>query len=143
MVAAMAAAAARRLGVTAMWTQRRLISMASARSPAAARKAATLASTAASAMDATALGLLPPWVSVGLIPTMSASRPASAIPLQEVLAAFRSGDLETADGQTSPELATLLQELDEARRARVAGLTLADVLPRPDVVPLSARRGEG
>ena len=58
-------------------------------------------------------------------------RAASAIRLQEVLAVFRSGDLEVADGAISPTLRSLVNELDEAREQRTRGLTIADLLPTP------------
>jgi membrane protein len=57
-------------------------------------------------------------------------RPASTIRLDEVLAVFRSSDIELAHGQTSAALSTLVAEIDEARRRRVAGVTIADLVPR-------------
>jgi membrane protein len=65
-------------------------------------------------------------------------RAATAIPLDEVLAAFRSGDLEIAQGATSPKLRDLVSELDETRRRRIAGLTIADLMPPPDGRPRDA-----
>jgi membrane protein len=62
----------------------------------------------------------------GFIP----GRPAARIALEEVLAAFRATDLDTAPGQTSPELATLIRELDESRKARIGSTTIADLLPK-------------
>ena len=62
-------------------------------------------------------------------------RPASTIRLEEVLAVFRSSDIEIAHGATSPALAELVGELDETRRRRIAGVTIADLHAR-------ARRGE-
>ena len=62
----------------------------------------------------------------GFIP----GRPASRIALDEVLAAFRSTDLETAQGATSPELAALISDLEAARKARIGETTLADLLPK-------------
>jgi membrane protein len=57
-------------------------------------------------------------------------RAAAAIPLDEVLAAFRSADIEIAHGgATSAALQKLVDELDEGRRRRIAGLTIADLLP--------------
>jgi membrane protein len=57
-------------------------------------------------------------------------RAAAAISLDEVLAAFRSTDLEIAHGgATSPTLQSLVDELDEGRRRRIAGLTIADLMP--------------
>jgi membrane protein len=58
-------------------------------------------------------------------------RPAATIRLEEVLAVFRSSDLEIADGLTSPELGALVGELEENRRRRIAGITIADLLPKP------------
>jgi membrane protein len=58
-------------------------------------------------------------------------RAAAAIRLEEVLAVFRSADIEIAHGRTSPALEKLVAELDEARRRRVGGLTIADLLPAP------------
>jgi len=49
----------------------------------------------------------------GFIP----GRAAGSISLQDVLAAFRSTDLEAALGTTSPELATLIKDLEDARQA--------------------------
>jgi len=62
----------------------------------------------------------------GFIP----GRPASRIALDEVLAAFRSTDLQAAEGNTAPELAELIRDLEEARRARIGNTTLADLLPK-------------
>lgn len=61
----------------------------------------------------------------GFIP----GRPARTIPIADVFAAFRSTDVETAQGATSPALSSLIADIDEARRARIEGLTLFDVLP--------------
>ena len=58
-------------------------------------------------------------------------RPAATIRLEEVLAVFRSSDLEIAHGLTSPELGALVGELEEARRKRIAGITIADLMPKP------------
>ncbi len=58
-------------------------------------------------------------------------RAASAIGLEEVLAAFRSTDLEIARGETSPALRELIDELDETRRRRIGGVTIADLMPHP------------
>ncbi len=55
-------------------------------------------------------------------------RAASAIGLEEVLSAFRSSDVELAHGATSPALLSLVAELDEARRRRIGGLTIADLM---------------
>ncbi|MBN2575681.1 MAG: Rrf2 family transcriptional regulator, partial [Deltaproteobacteria bacterium] len=62
----------------------------------------------------------------GFIP----GRPANRISLDEVLAAFRSTDLETAQGSTSPELAALVADLEARRKERIGDTTLADLLPR-------------
>lgn len=65
----------------------------------------------------------------GFIP----GRPASCISLDEVLAAFRSTDLDTAHGTTSPALAALISDLEGARKTRIGATTLADLLPaRPE-----------
>jgi membrane protein len=62
----------------------------------------------------------------GFIP----GRPANRIALEEVLAAFRSRDLEAAQGTTSPELAALISDLETARKERIGNTTLADLLPK-------------
>jgi DNA-binding IscR family transcriptional regulator len=62
----------------------------------------------------------------GFIP----GRPANRIPLDEVLAAFRSTDLEAAQGHTAPELAALISDLEEARKVRIGNTTIADLLPK-------------
>ncbi len=70
-------------------------------------------------------------------------RAASTIALDEVLAAFRSTDVELAEGATAPALTELVHELDETRRRRIAGLTIADLMlppggrPREEAVPLT------
>jgi membrane protein len=64
----------------------------------------------------------------GFIP----GRAATAIPIADVLAAFRSTDLEVAEGLTSPTLAALISDLQDDRRKRVDGLTVADLVPRAD-----------
>jgi len=56
-------------------------------------------------------------------------RAASTIRLEEVLAAFRSTDIEIAHGATSATLRDLINELDETRRRRIADLTIADLMP--------------
>jgi membrane protein len=68
-------------------------------------------------------------------------RAASTIPVEEVLSAFRSTDLEIAQGATSPALRELVEELDETRRRRIADMTIADLMPtatpaREDGAPL-------
>ena len=62
----------------------------------------------------------------GFIP----GRAADSISLQEVLAAFRSTDLEAAPGSTSPTLAALIEDLEEARQARIGGITIAELMPK-------------
>jgi len=47
-----------------------------------------------------------------------------------VLAAFRSTDLEAAPGSTSPTLAALIEDLEEARQARIGGITIAELMPK-------------
>jgi membrane protein len=61
----------------------------------------------------------------GLIP----GRAASAISVSEILSAFRATDTEIAPGALSPTLAQLVHDLEEARRQRIQGVTLADLLP--------------
>jgi membrane protein len=56
-------------------------------------------------------------------------RAADAITLEEVLAAFRSSDLEIAEGATSPALRALVSDLDETRRKRIQGITIAHMYP--------------
>jgi membrane protein len=62
----------------------------------------------------------------GFIP----GRAATAITVADVMAAFRLTDLETAEGLTSPALATLIGDLKADRHNRIAGLTIADLVPR-------------
>ena len=62
----------------------------------------------------------------GFIP----GRPASRIPLDEVLTAFRSTDLQTAQGTVSPELQALIHDLEESRQARIGGTTIAELMPK-------------
>ena len=64
-------------------------------------------------------------------------RAANTISLDEVLAAFRSTDLEIAHGTTAPALSALVAELEETRRKRIGSLTIADLAPQPGA-PLSA-----
>jgi DNA-binding IscR family transcriptional regulator len=66
----------------------------------------------------------------GFIP----GRSAGAIPVAEVLAVFRSTDFDTAEGVTSEPLASLIHDLEESRRSRIEGLTIADLLPGAGVV---------
>jgi membrane protein len=81
------------------------------------------------------------------------ARPASSIPLQEVLAAFRSSDIEIAHGATAPAFVKLVEELDEGLRRKIAGVTIADLMPverrpgadqfaaRPQIVPPEQKKG--
>jgi len=57
------------------------------------------------------------------------ARPAASIHLDEVLAAFRSSDIEIAHGATAPSFVKLVGELEEGRRRRIAGVTIADLMP--------------
>jgi membrane protein len=59
-------------------------------------------------------------------------RPAASIPLDEVLAAFRSSDIEIAHGATAPEFVKLVEQLEDGRRRLIAGVTIADLMPVPD-----------
>ena len=56
-------------------------------------------------------------------------RAANSIPIDEVLAIFRSTDIELAEGTTSTALQTLVADLDAARKTRTKGLTVADLFP--------------
>lgn len=56
-------------------------------------------------------------------------RSASSISLEDVLATFRSTDLELAEGTTSPALVSLARELDDSRKERIRGLTIAALMP--------------
>jgi membrane protein len=65
-------------------------------------------------------------------------RPAASIPLDEVLGAFRSSDIEIAHGATAPVFAKLVEELEDGRKRRIAGVTIADLMPtekRPGDAP--------
>jgi membrane protein len=62
----------------------------------------------------------------GFIP----GRAAGGISLQDVLAAFRSSDLEAAPGATSPALAALIKDLEEARQTRIGAITIAELMPK-------------
>jgi membrane protein len=62
----------------------------------------------------------------GFIP----GRAAASITLQDVLAAFRSSDLEAAPGATSPALTALIKDLEEARRTRIGAITIAELMPK-------------
>ena len=59
-------------------------------------------------------------------------RPATTIPLDEVLAAFRSTDIEIAHGATAPEFVRLVEELEDGRKRLIAGVTIADLMPKQD-----------
>lgn len=61
----------------------------------------------------------------GFIP----GRAADAILMTDVLAAFRSTDLEIAEGALSPALSQLVQDLEDSRQQRIAGVTMADLMP--------------
>jgi len=62
----------------------------------------------------------------GFIP----GRPANRIPLDEVLTAFRSTDLQTAQGTVSPELQALIHDLEKSRQARIGVTTIAELMPK-------------
>jgi len=57
-------------------------------------------------------------------------RAATAVTVADVLAAFRSTDLETTHGLTSSALANLIEGMQGDRLKRIEGLTLADLIPR-------------
>jgi len=57
------------------------------------------------------------------------ARPATSIHLDEVLAAFRSSDIEIAHGATAPAFVKLVGELEDGRRRRIAGVTIAELMP--------------
>jgi membrane protein len=64
-------------------------------------------------------------------------RAANAITMEDVLIAFRATDVEIAHGTTSPALQALVNELETTRRKRIAGVTIADLLPdRSGMEPL-------
>ncbi|HVZ72620.1 MAG TPA: YhjD/YihY/BrkB family envelope integrity protein [Polyangia bacterium] len=56
-------------------------------------------------------------------------RAARTITLEDVLQVFRSTDLEIAKGATSPAMQALVTELEATRQKRIAGVTIADLLP--------------
>jgi membrane protein len=62
----------------------------------------------------------------GFIP----GRAAASITLQNVLAAFRSSDLEAAPGATSPALTAMIKDLEEARQTRIGAITIAELMPK-------------
>jgi membrane protein len=66
-------------------------------------------------------------------------RAATAVTVADVLAAFRSTDLETTHGLTSSALANLIEGMQADRLKRIEGLTLADLIPREAPAPPSSR----
>jgi membrane protein len=70
------------------------------------------------------------------------ARPAAAIYLDEVLSAFRSSDIEIAHGATSPVFAKLVGELEDGRRRRIAGVTIAELMPLPEEKEKDRKRDE-
>jgi membrane protein len=79
---------------------------------------------------------------VGFIP----GRAANTITMEDVLAVFRATDVEIAHGSTSPALQALVNELEAARQKRIAGVTIADLLPdrsgaEPPPLPPTRDRG--
>jgi membrane protein len=62
----------------------------------------------------------------GFIPGRTASR----IPLDEVLAAFRSTDCKPPRAPSRPELQALIHDLEESRQARIGSTTIADLMPK-------------
>ena len=65
-------------------------------------------------------------------------REASTIRLDDVLATFRTSDIELADGAAFPALRALVADLDTARAARTAGVTIANLVPDPALGPEAA-----
>ncbi|HVR62172.1 MAG TPA: YhjD/YihY/BrkB family envelope integrity protein [Polyangia bacterium] len=65
------------------------------------------------------------------------ARPAHTISLEEVLAAFRSTDVEIAAGATSPALRALIADIEDGRKRRIQGVTVADLLPDADTTVVS------
>ncbi len=67
---------------------------------------------------------------VGLIPR----RPPAEITLADVLAVFRSEDVddESRTGRSTDPIDEILQEIDRDTRARTSSLTLADLAPRDE-----------
>jgi hypothetical protein len=49
--------------------------------------------------------------------------------MEDVLAVFRASDIEIAHGTTSSALQALVNELEMTRQKRIAGVTIADLLP--------------
>ena len=69
----------------------------------------------------------------GYIPGKS----AHVITLEDVLTVFRASDIEIAHGVTSPALQELVVELEETRKSRIAGVTIASLMPaRASTEPL-------
>ncbi|MBC8132051.1 MAG: YihY family inner membrane protein [Deltaproteobacteria bacterium] len=66
-------------------------------------------------------------------------RAANTITLDDVLGAFRSSDIELAEGTASDALRSLVSDLDVARKKRTHGLTIADVLPLAAAPPPSTK----
>jgi membrane protein len=56
-------------------------------------------------------------------------RSAHAIALDDVLSVFRASDIEIAHGATSPALQELVAEIEETRQRRIAGVTIASLMP--------------
>lgn len=71
----------------------------------------------------------------GLIP----ARAAGAIRVTDVLAAFRATDFEMASGLRSPALERLVADLEELRRRRIDGVSVADLMPGEAPAPLARR----
>ena len=70
-------------------------------------------------------------------------RAAGAIKLDDVLAVFRSTDIEIAHGATSPALLALVAEIEETRQRRIAGVTIADLMPERVAAELPPGLPEG
>jgi membrane protein len=69
-------------------------------------------------------------------------RSAHTITLDDVLAVFRATDIEIAHGATSPALQALVAEIEETRQRRIAGVTIADLMPaRASTEPLNDEGG--
>lgn len=75
----------------------------------------------------------------GFIP----ARSPALIPLEEVLRAFRATDLEAARGRTSDALQQIARDLEAARQQRIAGLTVAALVPSAAQPPPDAARDGG
>jgi membrane protein len=59
-------------------------------------------------------------------------RAAASITLEDVLGAFRSTDIELAQGTTSARLRDLVADLENNRKQRTQGMTIADLFPETD-----------